>query len=78
MISICFYAFDIAFSLFIYQIENTNNCTTLLKGGWSLGAQEDRTALYMNLKSQIIYEHYFNYTFRRPLFAVLVNEKSKA
>ena len=46
VISLCFYAFDIAFSLFIYQIENTNNCITLLKGGWSLGAQEDRTALY--------------------------------
>ena len=33
------------FHLFIYQIENTINCITLLKEGWSLGAQEDRTAL---------------------------------
>ena len=33
---------------------------------------------YKNLKPQIIYEHYFNYTFWRPLFAVLVNQKSKA
>ena len=46
VISLCFYAFDISFSIFIYQIENTNNCITLLKEGWSLGAQEDRTALY--------------------------------
>ena len=46
MISLCFFEFDIAFSLFIYQIKNINNCITLLKGGWSLGAQEDRTALY--------------------------------
>ena len=47
VISLCFYEFDIAFSLFINQIENTNYCITLLKGGWSIGAQEDRTALYM-------------------------------
>ena len=47
VISLCFYAFDISFSIFIYQIENTNNCITLLKEGWSLGAQEDRTALYI-------------------------------
>ena len=46
VISLCFYAFDISFSIFIYQTENTNNCITLLKDGWSLGAQEDRTALY--------------------------------
>ena len=46
VISLCFYAFDISFSIFIYQIENTNNCITLLKDGWSLGAQEDPTALY--------------------------------
>ena len=45
VISLCFYSFDISFSIFIYQIENTNNCITLLKDGWSLGAQEDRTAL---------------------------------
>ena len=30
-----------------------------------------------NLKSQIIYEHYFNYTFWPPLLAMLVNEKLK-
>ena len=47
VISLCFYAFDISFSIFIYQIENTNNCITLLKDGWSLGAQEDRTAFYL-------------------------------
>ena len=29
---------------------------------------------YKNLKSKIIYEQYFNYIFRQPLFAVLVNE----
>ena len=46
MISLCFYALDIAFLLFIYQTENTSNCITLLKAGWSLGVQEDRTALY--------------------------------
>ena len=46
VISLCFYAFDITFSLFIYQIGNTNYCITLLKGGSSLGAQEDQTALY--------------------------------
>ena len=44
VISLCFCVFGIASLLFIYQIENTNNCITLLKGGWSLGAQEDRTA----------------------------------
>ena len=47
VIYLCCYAFDIAFSLFIYQIENTNICITLLKWGWSLSAQEDWTALYM-------------------------------
>ena len=46
VISLCFYAFDITFSLFIYQIGNTNYCITLLKGGLSLGAQKDRTTLY--------------------------------
>ena len=37
--------FEISFSISIYQIENTNDCITLLKEAWSLGAQEDRTAL---------------------------------
>ena len=46
-ISLCCYAFDISFSISTYQIENTNNCITLLKEVWSLGAQEDRTALYV-------------------------------
>ena len=46
VISFCFYAFDISFSIFIHQIENTNNCITLLKEDWSLGAHEDLTALY--------------------------------
>ena len=46
VISLCCYAFDISFLIFIYQIENTNNCITLLKEGWSLGAHEDRNALY--------------------------------
>ena len=50
VVSLCFYAFDIDFSLFISQIENTNNCITLLKRGCSLGAQEDQTALYACLK----------------------------
>lgn len=30
-----------------------------------------------NLKSQFIYEHYFNFTFWPPLLAVLVNDKFK-
>ena len=30
VISLCFYAFDISFSIFIYQIENTNNCRGLV------------------------------------------------
>ena len=46
VISLSFYAFDTSFSIFIYQTENTDNCITLLKDGWSLGVQEDRTALY--------------------------------
>ena len=54
VISLCCYAFDISFSISIYQIENTNNCITLLKEDWSLGAQEDRTALYLLTKRQII------------------------
>ena len=37
VISLCSYAFDIDFSLFIYHIENINFCITLLKGDWSLG-----------------------------------------
>ena len=44
------YASDISFSIFIYQLENTNNCITLLKEGWSLGAQEDHAALYRSRK----------------------------
>ena len=47
VISFCFYAFDISFVILIYQTENTNNCITLPKEGWSLGGQEDRTALYL-------------------------------
>ena len=31
VISLCCYAFDIPFLISIYQIENTNNCITLLK-----------------------------------------------
>ena len=46
VISLCCYVFDIPFLISIYQIENINNCITLLKEDWSLGAQEDRTALY--------------------------------
>ena len=46
VISLFCYAFDISFSILIYQIENTNNCITLLKEGLSIGAQENRTALY--------------------------------
>ena len=45
VMSFCCYAFNISFSICIYQIENTNNCITLLKEDWSLGAQEDRIAL---------------------------------
>ena len=56
VISLCCYAFYISFSIFIYQIENTNSCITLLKEGWSLGAQEDRTALYQSITDQ------FNWT----------------
>ena len=29
---------------------------------------------HKNIESQIIYEHYFNYTFWSPLLAVIVNE----
>ena len=36
--------FTLSFSIFIYQIESTNNCITLLQEDWSLCAQEDRTA----------------------------------
>ena len=49
VISLHFYAFDISFSIFIYQIENTNNCITLLREGWSLCVQEDQTALYCKI-----------------------------
>ena len=55
VISLCFYAFDSSFSIFIYQIENTNNCITLLKEGSSLGAQEDRTALHNENKVSVKY-----------------------
>ena len=31
VIALCCYAFDISFSIFINQIDNNNNCITLLR-----------------------------------------------
>ena len=46
VVSLCCYGFYISYSIFIHENENTNDCITLLKEGWSLGGQEDGTALY--------------------------------
>ena len=65
VISLWYYVFDIYFSISNYQIENTNNCITLLKEGWSLDAQEDRTALYLD--NRVIKTLWRGTTFRLTL-----------